>query len=271
MILKALIIPWSLALLLAVAVDARAQAKTIRMPTAAGSERIFAILLPQSYETSKARYPVVYLFHGGGQDHTAFMARTMFPPMARKHEFIVVMPAADRNYSVLGPEAQGRYNDYVAGELVDYVDSHYRTIAKKESRAIAGLSMGGRIASMTGLTHADRFSAVGAFSPAIRPDAEEAVRNAPAAAPFFYISCGTLDTLLPINREFVGWLMERELPHDYKEAPGFGHTWALWDEQISRFFDLLESRGFTPHVARVGPAGNVVPVGIGRIFAAGLR
>jgi len=202
--------------LVAIAVDAHAQAKAIRMPTAAGSERIFSILLPQSYETSKARYPVVYLFHGGGQDHTAFMARTAFPPMARKHEFIVVMPAADRNYSVLGPEAQGRYNDYVAGELVDYVDSHYRTIATKESRAIA----------------------------AIRPDAEDAVRNVAAAAPFFYISCGTLDSLLPINREFVGWLMERDLPHDYKEAPGLGHTWALWDEQIGVFFDLLQSRGF---------------------------
>ena len=51
-------------------------------------------------------------------------------------------------------EAQGEYHDYVANELVDYVDSHYRTIATKEARAIAGLSMGGRIASMTGLTHA---------------------------------------------------------------------------------------------------------------------
>jgi len=241
---------WMMRLLLVVSalaagtLDVHAQAKTIRMPTAAGSERIFAILLPQSYETSKARYPVVYLFHGGGQDHTAFMARTAFPPMARKHEFIVVMPAADRNYSVLGPEAQGRYHEYVAGELVDYVDSHYRTIASKDSRAIAGLSMGGRIASMTALTHADRFSAVGAFSPAIRPDAEDAVHNVPAAAPFFYISCGTLDSLLPINREFVGWLMERDLPHEYKEAPGLGHTWALWDEQIGVFFDLLQSRGF---------------------------
>jgi putative tributyrin esterase len=231
-------------LLLASVVDVRAQARTIRMPTASGSERIFAILLPPSYETSQLRYPVVYLFHGGGQDHTAFMARTAFTPMARKHEFIVVMPAADRSYSALGPEAQGRYHDYVAGELVDYVDSHYRTIPTKDRRAIAGLSMGGRIASMTALTHADRFSAVGAFSPALRPDAQEAVYNAPEAAPFFYISGGTQDSLLAINREFVGWLMERNLPHDYLEAPGMGHTWALWDEQITVFFDLLESRGF---------------------------
>src|SRR5262245_55912369 len=150
------------------ATDARAQARTIRMPTSTGGERIFAILLPQSYDTSQKPYPVVYLFHGGGQDHTAFMARTAFAPMARTHEFIVVMPAADRSYSALGPEAQGRYYDYVALELVDYVDSHYRTIPTKERRAIGGLSMGGRIASMTALTHADRFSAVGAFSPALR-------------------------------------------------------------------------------------------------------
>ena len=241
---RSLLVFLALAALAVTSTDAHAQARTIRMPTSSGSERIFAILLPQSYETSKTRYPVVYLFHGGGQDHTAFMARTAFPPMARKHEFIVVMPAADRNYSVLGPEAQGRYHDYVANELVDYVDSHYRTIATKEARAIGGLSMGGRIASMTGLRHADRFGAVGAFSPALRPDAEDAVRDAPAAAPFFYISCGTLDSLLPINREFVGWLMERELPHDYREASGLGHTWVLWDEQIGVFFDLLESRGF---------------------------
>ena len=243
--MRSLVFVWGLVTaFLTGAVDVRAQARTIRMPTSSGSDRIFAILLPQSYETSQKHYPVVYLFHGGGQDHTAFMARTAFPPMARKHEFIVVMPAADRSYSALGPEAQGRYHDYVALELVDYVDSHYRTLPTKERRAIGGLSMGGRIASMTALTHADRFSAVGAFSPALRPDAEEAVQKVPATAPFFYVSCGTQDSLLAINREFVGWLMARDLPHEYKEAQGMGHTWALWDEQISVFFDVLESRGF---------------------------
>ncbi|HEU4687002.1 MAG TPA: alpha/beta hydrolase-fold protein [Vicinamibacterales bacterium] len=226
--------------------DALAQARTVRMPTSSGAERIFAILLPQSYDTSQNRYPVVYLFHGGGQDHTAFMARTAFAPMARKHEFIVVMPAADRSYSALGPEAQARYYDYVARELVDYVDSHYRTIPSREQRAIGGLSMGGRIATMTALTHADRFSSVGAFSPALRPDAEKAVQDVSAAAPFIYISCGTQDSLLPINREFVGWLMERNLPHEYREAPGAGHTWALWDDDVRVFFDLLEARGFRP-------------------------
>jgi enterochelin esterase-like enzyme len=224
--------------------EAHAQARTVLMAGPYGADRVFSILLPKSYDTSQARYPVVYLFHGGGQDHTAFMARTAFAPMARRHEFIVVMPAADRSYSALGPEAQGRYHDYVAVDLVDYVDSHYRTIPNKAHRAIAGLSMGGRIATMTGLTHAERFGAVGAFSPALRPDAEAAVQSASPAAPYFYVTCGTADTLLPINREFIGWLTGRDLMHEYHEARGVGHTWVLWDESIGAFFDRLETRGF---------------------------
>jgi len=229
--------------LVTVTSEARGQARTIRMPSPLGGERLFAILLPLSYDGSTARYPVVYLFHGGGQDHTAFMARSAFTPMSRRHEFIVVMPAADRSYSAIGPEAQARYHDFVANEIVDYVDSHYRTIPARDGRAIAGLSMGGRIATMTALRHPDRFAAVGAFSAALRPDAEAAVQDAPASAPYFYVSCGTADTLIAINREFVGWLMQRDLAHEYREAPGLGHTWVLWDEQIGVFFDLLKARG----------------------------
>ena len=119
--------------------DASAQARVVRHASASlGTERIFSILLPTGYADSDTRYPVVYLFHGGGQDHTAFMARTIFAPLARKQEAIFVMPAADRNYSSLSADGQARYNAYVASELVDYVDANYRTIASPPSRAIAG-------------------------------------------------------------------------------------------------------------------------------------
>ena len=116
---------------------------------------------PPATPTPTQRYPVVYLFHGGGQDHTAFMARAIFPALARKQEAIFVMPAADRNYSSLSADGQARYNAYVASELVDYVDANYRTIASPQSRAIAGISMGGRIATMTALQHPQRFGVVG--------------------------------------------------------------------------------------------------------------
>jgi S-formylglutathione hydrolase FrmB len=235
---------------------ARAQARTVRMP-ADGGQRIFAILLPRSYAdsdgrsertgpTSDRRYPVVYLFHGGGQDHTAFMARTSFAPMARRHEVIVVMPAADRNYSAQAPDLQARYHDFVARDLVEYVDTNYRTIAMREGRAIGGISMGGRIATMTALRHPDRFGAAGAFSAALRPDVEDAVRAAGGGSPFFYVSCGTLDGLLEANRRFAARLVERGVPHEYREIGGVGHVWDLWDQQIAVFFSLLDSRRRSP-------------------------
>src|SRR5215510_499808 len=170
---------FAVALLVYAAVDASGQARTVRLPSATlGGERIFAVLLPANYNESEQRYPVLYLFHGGGQDHTAFMARTGFGPLARQHQTIVVMPAADRNYSSQTPEAQARYHDCVAMELVDYVDSHYRTIATQQGREIGRISMCRRTAVMTALHHPARFGAVCALSPAVRMDIEQAVPKA---------------------------------------------------------------------------------------------
>jgi enterochelin esterase-like enzyme len=223
--------------------DASAQARTVRHTSAAlGAERIFAVLLPTGYADSTTRYPVVYLFHGGGQDHTAFMARTMFLPMARRHGFIVVMPAADRNYSSLSAAGQAKYHEYVASELVDYVDANYRTIASPESRAIAGLSMGGRIATMTALQFPQRFGTVGAFSAAVRGDVDGAVEHAAGSSTYFYVSCGTLDGLLTANQRFVEQLAARKIPHEYHEIVGGEHAWNVWDPEIGAFFDLLSKR-----------------------------
>jgi enterochelin esterase-like enzyme len=223
--------------------EVHGQARTVRLPSATlGGERIFAVLLPADYNESEQRYPVLYLFHGGGQDHTAFMARTTFAPVARQHQTIVVMPAADRNYSSQTPEAQARYHDFVAMELVDYVDSHYRTIATQQARAIGGISMGGRIAVMTALQHPARFGAVGALSPAVRMDIEEAVPKAEGSVTYFYVSCGTSDSLLTANRRLAELLEQHHLMHDYKEIPGGQHAWSVWDPELAVFFDRLATR-----------------------------
>ena len=225
-----------------------AQAKTVRHVSASlGSERIFSILLPSGYAESDTRYPVVYLFHGGGQDHTAFMARAIFAPLARKENAIFVMPAADRNYSSLSSDGQARYNAYVATELVDYVDANYRTIATPQSRAIAGLSMGGRIATMTALQHPQRFGIVGAFSAALRGDSNEAVAGAAGSSAYFYVSCGTRDSLLPASQQFVMRLTEQQVAHEYHEIPGGEHAWSVWDAELGVFFNLLSTRATWRH------------------------
>jgi S-formylglutathione hydrolase FrmB len=232
-----------LAIVMLSASGAAAQARTVRHASASlGSERIFSILLPSGYAGSDTRYPVVYLFHGGGQDHTAFMARTMFPALARKQDAIFVMPAADRNYSALSADAQARYNAYVASELVDYVDANYRTIASPRSRAIAGISMGGRIATMTALQHPQRFGVVGAFSAALRMDAGDAAVKAAGSPTYFYVSCGTADSLLTASQQFVSRLTEQKLAHEYHEIPGGEHAWNVWDEELRAFFGVLSAR-----------------------------
>jgi putative tributyrin esterase len=231
---------WGLILLAICAGNASAQARVVRHPSASlGTERIFSILLPSGYSESDRRYPVVYLFHGGGQDHTAFMARTIFVPLARKQEAIFVMPAADRNYSSLSADGQARYNNYVASELVDYVDANYRTIASPQSRAIAGISMGGGIATMTALQHPQRFGVVGAFSAALRMDTNTAVAGAAGSPTYFYVSCGTADSLLAASQQFVMRLAEQKLAHEYHEIPGGQHAWNVWDEELRVFFAVL--------------------------------
>jgi enterochelin esterase-like enzyme len=222
---------------------AAAQARTVRHASASlGSERIFSILLPLGYADSDKRYPVVYLFHGGGQDHTAFMARTIFPALARQQDAIFVMPAADRNYSSLSADGQARYNAYVASELVAYVDTTYRTIASPQSRAIAGISMGGGIATMTALQHPRRFGVVGAFSAALRMDSRQAVAGAAGSTTYFYVSCGTRDSLLPASQQLVMQLAEQKLTHEYHEIPGGEHAWTVWDEELRVFFSVVSKR-----------------------------
>jgi S-formylglutathione hydrolase FrmB len=233
----------ALAIVTLSASSAFAQARTVRHTSASlGSERIFAILLPSGYADSEKRYPVVYLFHGGGQDHTAFMARRIFPPLAKMQEAIFVMPAADRNYSAMSADAQARYNTYIASELVDYVDATYRTIASPQSRAIAGISMGGRIATMTALQHPQRFDIVGAFSAALRGDSNESVAKAAGSATYFYVSCGTRDSLLPASQQFVMRLADQKLAHEYHEIPGGEHAWTVWDEELRVFFSVVAKR-----------------------------
>lgn len=214
---------------------AQSTASTVRMASTALGQRTFSVLLPAGYDQTSDRYPVLYLLHGGGQDHTAFMARRNFARRARVVDMIVVMPAADRGGA--SPALAARYEDFLARELAAYVDANYRTVATAQGRAIAGLSQGGMFAVGTGLRYPEVFGIVGAFS-AAQPRGEPAL-PAEHAASWFYVSCGAADSLLPVSRRLVEQLRQRNVPHDYHEIPGFGHEWAFWDPQLDAFFQQL--------------------------------
>ena len=245
----------AIVLLLAAAAAAGGQsltARTVRFPSQTlDGQAIFAILLPPDYDASSKRYPVVYLLHGGTQNHTAFPARAWFAREVSRRNIIAVMPHVPPiTYNTRTASGSLPFEAFIA-ELVNYVDAHYRTVAARDGRAIGGLSMGGFGAVVSGLKHPDLFGTVGAFSGAFSGGRESMLAAAVAAlpverAPFFYLACGVEDAVLPASRDFATLLRQRDIMHEYREVAG-GHTWDVWDPQTLAFLDAVTSRpGFAP-------------------------
>lgn len=140
--------------------------------------RPLAIYLPPGYSDSTKRYPVLYLLHGIGDDHLNFVDDTekyqniqdLMDAGIASHRFgemIVVTPDEKTNWFgsfYVNSSATGNWEDFTATELVNYIDKNYRTIAKPESRAIAGHSMGGYGAITLAMKHPDIFSVAYAMS-----------------------------------------------------------------------------------------------------------
>lgn len=126
----------------------------------------FNILLPRDYATdTNRRFPVLYLLHGFDGDYANWCKYTKLVDYAAPYEEIIVMPDGDNSWyvnSYSDPRAQ--WENYIIDDLVSYVDSHYRTIASRHGRAIAGLSMGGYGALFLGLKRHDMFAAVASLS-----------------------------------------------------------------------------------------------------------
>jgi S-formylglutathione hydrolase FrmB len=136
------------------------------------TKRPLAIYLPPSYSKSDKRYPVLYLLHGIGDDHLNFVEdaekyytiQDLMDTGILSHRFgemIIVTPNEKTNWFgsfYVNSSVTGNWEDFTAKELVNYIDSNYRTIAKAESRAIAGHSMGGYGAVTLAMKHPDIFS-----------------------------------------------------------------------------------------------------------------
>ncbi len=143
-------------------------------------EQSVAIYLPPSYDTSPAkRFPTLYLLHGFLGNNKAWTAggyqgMSLQPLMdemikgGKIREMIVVVPNGWNAYKgafYTNSTVTGNWEDYIYRDLVQNVDANYRTIARPESRGIAGHSMGGYGAVVLAMKHPDVFSAVYALSP----------------------------------------------------------------------------------------------------------
>ena len=168
--------------------------RTERFKTAAlGVEKSYVVYLPAGYETSGKRYPVFYYLHGLGGDETNWTEAGKIQQAADvlELEAILVMVDGDDAFYINGvapvdydkciadgvglfmPGHESRrttcvrkrdYETYITKDLIAHIDTTYRTIASREGRAIAGLSMGGFGALHLSLRHLDLFSAAASHS-----------------------------------------------------------------------------------------------------------
>ncbi|WP_235912720.1 alpha/beta fold hydrolase [Croceibacterium salegens] len=139
------------------------------------ADRDVIVVLPPSYRASPGRrYPVLYALHGYSIGAEQWIQEIRVPQVVEAAfakgvpEMIVVLPDSKtlHNGSVYSKSVTtGDFEDFVAKDLVAYVDSHYRTIPRRESRGLVGHSMGGYGATRIGMKHADVFGALYAMSP----------------------------------------------------------------------------------------------------------
>jgi S-formylglutathione hydrolase FrmB len=231
-----------------------------------GEDRAYTVLLPVGYDPGgPRRYPVLYLLHGKSGDHTDWSKRTALREAVGNAPLIVVMPDGDDGWYVDWADGVHRYDGQVVRDLVPHVDGAYRTLAVREGRAIAGLSMGGYGALKIALAHPDLFVSAASLSGAVRfpregwDDGPKVFGTGPRSerlradndvlelalalrrtrpgwsGPALFLDCGTEDFLYDANARLRAFLREVDVPYEYHEEPG-GHSWEYWG---ARLLDVL--------------------------------
>lgn len=224
--------------------------------TTVGVKRKARVYTPPGY-AKDTKYPVLYLLHGIGGDENEW-PRGGAPDVVLDNLYadkkavpmIVVLPNGRASKDVTAKSGFGQQGPAFAAfekdlltDLVPFVEKTYAVKADRESRAVAGLSMGGGQALNFGLNNLDTFAWVGGFSSApntrrpadlIRDPAEAAKRLR-----LLYVACGDRDSLFKISQGVHAMLDERKVPHVYRVIPGGGHDFRVWKSDLYHFAQLL--------------------------------
>ncbi|MBP1670274.1 MAG: esterase, partial [Bacteroidetes bacterium] len=230
------------------------------------------VYTPAGYENNADKYPVFYLLHGGGGDEDAWttLGRTCqimdnLIAQGKAKPMIVVMPNGNPGQAAAPGEApvvtgnreasepfdmgRGLFEESLVKDIIPYIESHYRVLADKDNRALAGLSMGGMQTLNTTGKYPGMFGYIGVMSMGLpdlkqmglEPDPEqdakfEAVRN--SGYKLYWVACGKEDFLYKSVIDLRAKLDQHNFNYTYRESTG-GHTWANWRIYLSEFAPML--------------------------------
>ena len=221
-----------------------------------GTKRKTLIYTPPNFSKSK-KYPVLYLLHGIGGDEKEWLQgkpQTILDNLyadKKIEPMIVVMPngramkddrAVGNIFDSIKVQAFATFEKDLLNDLIPFIEKNYPVISSPESRAIAGLSMGGGQSLNFGLGNLDKFAWVGGFSSApntkkpteLIPNPEEAKKK----LKLLWISCGDADALISFSKRTHDYLYEKGVPHIYYVEPGV-HDFKVWKNGLYMFSQFL--------------------------------
>lgn len=219
------------------------------------------IITPDSYSKKSKPYAVVYLLHGAGGNHKAWLGKAPeIKTYADLYNVIIVCPDGQKTswYFDSPIDSKIRYETYISKELIENVDKNYNTSPNKKNRAITGYSMGGHGALYLAFKHPDVWGVVASMSGGVdlRPyplkwniskrlgtyaeNPENWEKNSVINLVYLLnnknlkilFDCGVDDFFYRDNLRLHNKLLERKIPHDYIERPG-GHTNKYWSNSIT--------------------------------------
>ncbi|MBQ3766512.1 MAG: endo-1,4-beta-xylanase Z [Bacteroidales bacterium] len=221
-----------------------------------GTMRRMHVWTPAGYEKTKAKLPVLYLIHGGGDNDASWpgvgaagwildnlLAQGKMVPM------IVVMP----NGTIDTPDMMGEvpvFGEDMVTSIIPFIEANYRVKADRKHRAMAGLSMGGMETMETAFLHPELFSYVwvlsSSFSPGNQKPYIERIKLheiAPALNKNFkalvFTQGGPTDIAYNNCKETLGYLDAAGIKYDYMENAQAGHSWTTWRADLETLAPTL--------------------------------
>jgi enterochelin esterase-like enzyme len=229
-----------------------------------GAWRRAYVYTPPDYDANvKTRYPVLYLQHGAGENATGWTkqgrANLILDNLiaaGKAKPMIVVMdtgyatkPGATPVQGATGaPQVPNAFEDVVVTDLIPMIDASYRTLKDRDSRAMAGLSMGGGQTLQITSNHLDLFAWIGSFSAPLRNfDVKTSMNGALIDAASFnkrvrllWIGAGTGETAIhEAATKLHASLEAAGIKHVVFESAGTAHEWQTWRRSLNDFAPRL--------------------------------
>ena len=218
------------------------------------------VYVPAAYQENKNQsFPVLYLRHGGGDNESSWVkdgrAAIILDNLiasGKAKPMLIVMTNGLTDGSWAGGstvEGMNTLEEELLTDIIPTVEKRYRVQQNKESRAIAGLSMGGGQSYVIGLRNLDTFSYIGQFSAGIMGDGKfshdqyiPGVMGDPAGInrqlKLLWISCGTKDPRYDGHVSFVADLKKKGVNCEFHDS-AYGHEWEFWRQQLRDFAQRL--------------------------------